>query len=97
MTYNELVGLLQNAGNSTRCNELKTWLEATGFTVRDGKRGNHKIFTHDGLKDAGFYSSDYDCGHGRNPTIKKPYLTKILNHVVRKYEMDLRRFLGEEL
>lgn len=97
MGYDELVGLLESAGNSTQCNELKGWLEAAGFAVRDGKKGNHKVFKHDGLKDAGFYSSNYDCGHGRNPIIKKPYITKILNHVIRKYEMELRKYLGEKL
>ena len=97
MDYDELVRLLRNAGNDTRCDELKGWLEATGFAVRDGKKGNHKIFIHNGLRDAGFFASGYDCGHGRNPSVKKPYLTKILNHVVRRYEMELRRFLGEEL
>lgn len=97
MDFNELVSFLNNAGNNTRCDELKGWLEATGFTVRDGKKGNHKIFIHNGLRDAGFFSSSYDCGHGKNPSVKKPYITKILNQVVLKYETELRRFLGEDV
>lgn len=71
------------------CLNRLAWL---GFAVRDGKRGGHKIFTHPNLYN--FYSSSYNCGHGRNPEIKPAYITNILN-ILDTYDTELREFLGK--
>jgi len=93
MVYDELVELLSNAGNKTRCSDLVSWLERAGFKVKKGKRGNHFTFTHDKIN--GFTTSDFNCGHGKNPYVKKPYITKILNHIVKQYESELREYLSK--
>lgn len=93
MTYNELKANLQSAGNSTRCKDLKKWLEATGFTVTR-KGGNHHTVTHTGLPS--FHASGYDCGHGKNPQVNMPYIKKMLK-LVKLHEDDLREYLGETI
>lgn len=50
-------------------------LEGLGFSVKDDKRGGHKVFTHDGIQS--FRTGSYNCEHGRNPEIKRPYIPKI--------------------
>ena len=81
---------LSQAGASMRCAELTRLLEALGFEVRDGGRGGHKVFVHDHL--ATFHSGSYNCEHGRNPEIKRPYIKKVLR-ILRQYEAELRDHL----
>lgn len=75
-----------------RCAEMTRLLEGLGFEVRDGERGGHKVFSHRGIE--GFLSGGYDCGHGRNPEIKRAYVRKVLN-ILRQYEAELTRYLEE--
>lgn len=84
---------LTGAGASVRCRELAGLLEGLGFTVRDGKRGGHKVFVHAGLAD--FKSGGYNCDHGRDPEIKRPYIKKVLQ-ILRHYEAELSRYLENE-
>lgn len=77
---------------SIRCSELGASLESLGFTVRDGNKGGHKVYTHPELN--GFYSGAYNCGHGKNPEIKPAYISKILK-ILDAYDADLRKCLGE--
>ena len=88
--YETAVRTLEDSGASMRCSELTDLLESLGFTVRDGKLGGHKVFVHDGLPD--FKSGSYNCDHGRNPQIKRPYITKVLR-VLREHEDDIKKFL----
>jgi hypothetical protein len=68
-------------------------LEQLGFSVRDGKRGGHKIFTHIGLPL--FTSGGFNCGHGKNPEIKPAYIVKVIC-VLEQYEADLLVFLEDK-
>lgn len=70
------------------CKEVIETLIALGFEVRNGSRGGHKIFTHDQLPN--FYSSSFDCGHGKNPVLKKAYISALIR-TLRKYESELDR------
>lgn len=88
--YDQVVKALGAAKASTSCSELTDQLTSLGFEVRDGKRGGHKVFIHDGLPS--FTSSSYDCNHGRNPQIKLPYIVKVLR-VLREHETELKSFL----
>lgn len=83
---------LKSGRTSMRCAELGKLLESLGFYVRDGERGGHKMFFHDHL--AGFVSSSYDCGHGRNLEIKPAYISNVLR-ILRQYDADLTRYLEE--
>jgi hypothetical protein len=87
--YTELSG----AGASMRCAALGKLLESLGFEVRDGKRGGHKIFVHEGIP--GFTSSSYNCDHGKNPEIKRPYIKNVLR-TLKQYEAELNRYLEEQ-
>ena len=75
-----------------RCTELIGLLISLGFEIRNGKLGSHKVFFHEGLPE--FHSGSYNCEHGRNPQIKRPYIIKILR-ILREHESELKRFLGE--
>lgn len=81
---------LASAGASMRCTEVTRLLEGLGFEVRDGRRGGHKVFVHEHI--AGFISGSYNCEHGRNPEIKRPYIRKVLG-ILRQYEAELSRHL----
>lgn len=93
MNYDELVHSLESAGNNTRCIDLIRWLEAAGFVVKKGNNGNHYTFTHPGIKSSGFTTSNFACEHGGRPNVKKRYIRKVLNQVIKKYEPELREFL----
>lgn len=91
----EVVEKLQSAGASMRCAEVKNLLEEIGFEVRDGKKAGHKLVRHPRLSAAsGFTSTSYTCGHGKNPEVKRVYITKLRN-LIRKYEPELRKINGE--
>ncbi len=75
------------------CDDVKRILEGLGFEVRDGSKGGHKIFVHAGLPS--FYSSSFNCGHGKNPEIKPSYISKIVN-ILKQYNDELEEFLGEK-
>lgn len=75
-----------------RCAEMTSLLKSLGFDVRDGSRGGHKVFVHDGIQ--GFTSGSYNCDHGRNPEIKRAYIRKVLV-ILRQYEAELTRYLEE--
>lgn len=81
---------LDSAGASMRCKELTKLLENLGFSVKDGKRGGHKVFPHDGIQS--FRTGSYNCEHGRNPEIKRPYIKKV-RRLLEQYEADLTRYL----
>ncbi len=84
---------LSQAGASMRCQELCRHLESLGFEVRSGKRGGHKVITHSGIP--GFLSASFNCDHGKNPEIKRPYIIQVVK-VLRKYEQELRALLEEQ-
>jgi len=81
---------LQESAGNLRCSEVKQILEELGFRVRDGKKGGHKLYTHPRIKE--FFGSSYNCGHGSNPEVKKPYIRKILR-VLDTYESEIRDYL----
>ncbi len=95
MDYAQLVENLTSAGNETRCDTLKEWLEVVGFTVKKGRKGNHHVLTHSGIPS--FTSTGFDCGHGKNSCVKRPYIRAILNHVVKMHEDELRAYLKENV
>ena len=84
--YTHVVDTLERGSSGIRCKELTKLLKGLGFEVKDGKRGGHKLFFHDEI--ASFQSSSFNCGHGRDPVVKKVYVNKILN-VIKQYENEL--------
>lgn len=91
--FDEVIRELDQAGASMRCSELTTLLVTLGFEVKDGKRGGHKVFTHDGLPD--FRSGAYNCDHGKNPEIKRPYINKVKG-TLRRHETSIRAYLKKQ-
>ena len=84
--YTHVVDTLEGNLSGIRCKELTELLKGLGFEVRDGKRGGHKLFFHDGI--AAFKSGSYNCGHGKNPIVQKVYVKKVLN-LLKQYENEL--------
>jgi len=84
--YTDTVARLKAAGASMRCNEVTALLKGLGFEVKNGKRGGHKVYTHRHIE--AFKSSSYNCKHGKNPEIKRPYIKNIIK-VLEKYEQEL--------
>lgn len=71
-----------------RCKEICAGLIHLGFTIRDGRRGGHKIVSHSGLKE--FMGTDFDGGHGANELVKPRYVDKLLR-VIKDWADDLER------
>ena len=85
--FDQAIAALESAGAAMRCSELTALLQSLGFVVRDGQKGGHKVFFHDQLPN--FHSGSFNCDHGRNPQIKRPYIKKVIR-VLREHESDLK-------
>jgi predicted RNA binding protein YcfA (HicA-like mRNA interferase family) len=83
---------LQAGKGNLCCSDVIKILTSLGFQVRDGKKGGHKIYTHDGIAD--FNSSSFNCGHGKNPEIKQPYIVNIMR-VIKLNGVALNDYLKE--
>jgi hypothetical protein len=86
----QAVRKLSSTGASMRCADLSRILEGLGFRVGEGKSPGHKVFTHPHIP--GFYTGSYNCGHGRNPQVKRAYITKVLR-TLRQFEAELSNYL----
>ena len=84
---------LFQSNRALRCKDVVSELEKLGFEVRDGKRGGHKVYVHDGLSE--FHSSSFNCDHGKNPQIKPAYLKQVAK-VLKTYEQELKEFLAQK-
>ncbi len=91
MSYDSVKSLFEKRG-ILKCSEIVTGLESLGFTVKEGKSPNHKIFEHDELPE--FTTGSFNCGHGKNGEVKSPYIRKILK-ALRDYEEELKALQGE--
>lgn len=91
--FDEVMSELNQAGASMRCSKLTTLLITLGFAVKDGRKGGHKVFTHDHIP--GFSSSSYNCDHGKNPEIKRPYINNV-KRTLRQHETAIRAYLKEK-
>ena len=88
--YTKVITAFRNAGATMRCKEAKALLTELDFKVKDGKRGGHKVFTHQHIQS--FMSGSLNCDHGKNPEIKRPYIQKIIKILV-QYEQELIDYL----
>lgn len=92
MTVSKTITELKRKKASLRCNDVKQILESLGFTVRDGKRGGHKVFTHTHLTD--FEGGSFNCDHGKNPQIKPAYIQRIVK-LLEQYKVELAELGGD--
>ncbi len=76
VTYDLAIKRLRQSKANITCQELVGLLEDLGYEVREGRRGNHRTFTHPELTD--WTGGNFDCGHGRNPPILPVYIGKII-------------------
>lgn len=70
--YQAVLAYLGSNLTSTKCDKLVKLLGSLGYAVRKGSSGNHHSYSHPDMKS--FYGSNFDCGHGKNPTIKERYI-----------------------
>ena len=91
--FDKVMKELDQAGASMRCGELTNLLISLDFEVKSGKLGGHKVYTHDGLP--GFYSDSFNCDHGKNPEIKRPYINKV-KRTLRQHEASIRTYLKKQ-
>jgi len=90
---NETIRNLKASKSNIRCADMKGYLKSLGFEVRNGKKGGHKLYFHDGI--SGFISGSYNCGHGKNPEIKPAYVGKLIT-MLEHYKSELIKYFGEE-
>jgi hypothetical protein len=81
---------------STRCTDLVQMLESRGLVVTNRASGNHRVYYNPALsRISHFKTANFDCGHGRNSEVKAQYVRNVLR-VLRMYETEIRKTLGEE-
>lgn len=88
--YTDVMRALNNAGASMRCKQVTALLKDLGFETKDGRRGGHKVYTHQYIQS--FTSGSYNCEHGKNPEIKRAYIKNVVK-VLEKYEQELIEYL----
>lgn len=88
--FDDLLRQLSEAGASMRCSELTKILEQFGFVVRDGRLGGHKLYSHPGIP--GFTGGSFNCGHGRNPEIKRSYI-RDARKIVEEFRDEIKDYL----
>lgn len=82
---------LRAAGANLRCDDVVKLLSGLGFQIKGGRRKpGHKIVTHPGIKS--FTTASFNCGHGKNPEIKPPYIKNMIK-VLTDYEAELVDYL----
>jgi hypothetical protein len=86
-----VIDTLNSGKGNLCCKDVIKLLRSLDFEVRDGKKGGHKIYTHNGLTE--FYSASFNCGHGKNPEIKPAYIGKIVR-IIETYQDSLIQYLS---
>ena len=82
---------LSTAGANLRCDDVVSLLSSLGFVVKGSRRKpGHKNVTHPGV--ASFTTASFNCGHGKNPEIKRPYIKNMIK-VLTDYEAELIAYL----
>lgn len=84
---------LLDSNHAFKCKELGQLLETLGCRIKDCKSPGHKQVFHDGIEE--FYSVSYNCGHGKNPEIKRSYIRNISRHL-KSLRPQLLQYLDEE-
>lgn len=92
LDYDSAYERLKVSAGNLRCNDVCSILSALGFVVRDAKSGGHKTYIHIAISNI---NGNYNCGHGKDPQVKKPYIMKILD-VLEKNENDIKRYLDKK-
>lgn len=77
MSIDEAIELLQARKGSVRCGELVATLRSLGFVVESrAKSPSHYTFYHRTRGRTIF--GNFNCGHGKNPVPKAPYITNVI-------------------
>jgi hypothetical protein len=78
--YEAAISNIPVSGKNVTCSDITKILKSLGYTVRNGKRGGHKVFFNDSVP--GFSGSGYNCGHGRDPILKRGYVVRIRQELI---------------
>ena len=88
MSVQDAIDELNSTGANLRCKRLVKMLESLGFVVKSKKSGGHKSFMHPDIRH--FHGGNFDCGHGRDPEVKKVYIG-IVKNILITYQHDLEQ------
>lgn len=92
LTYDTAINSLTSGKSTTDCSDLIKYLESLGYEVDKCKSGNHYTFTNVFLN---YYGGNFDCGHGRNPSVLPIYISKVIK-VLKKHREELKELNKEE-
>jgi hypothetical protein len=82
----KVIQYLNSNKTNLRCNDVRDVLEDFGFTVKEGKKGNHRRYMHREIPE--FRGANYDCGHGKNSKVLPRYIENVVK-VLNKYEQEI--------
>lgn len=92
LDYDAALGRLKGSAANLRCSEVRDILSGLGFKIKDGKKSpGHKMYSHPFIRD--FFGGDYNCGHGKDPQVKRTYIGNIIN-VLEELEHDIKKYLS---
>jgi hypothetical protein len=91
--YDLVVSELRQRKGSIRRNELIVHLESLGFRVKLGSSGKHYSYIHPEF--TVFPCGTFNGEHGRDDLVKFTYILDVVR-LLRKYESEIRDFLGEK-
>jgi hypothetical protein len=92
VTYDAAIASLVSGKNTTDCNTVLRYLKELGYEVDKCAGGNHYTFTNVRLD---YYGGNFDCGHGRNPSVLPVYISKIIK-VLKKHKDEIKELNKEE-
>lgn len=90
MSYDQVVTKIKGAGASMRCSKLSSLLKSLGFEIRGGDGPGHKVFKHPSIPS--FHGGSFNCGHGKNPEVKRCYLRNIGKNLD-EFEDEIKEYL----
>ncbi len=76
LMYDSALQTLRQRRATISCNELIRLLTDLGYEVVKRNSGKHHTFNHPKID--GWIGGNFDCGHGRNPSILPAYINKII-------------------
>jgi hypothetical protein len=88
VTYDSVIKKLRQSRANIACEELVRLLTKLGYQVREGRRGNHRVFTLAALPN--WPGGNFDCGHGRNPPVLPAYITNVAK-ILEQHQTEIER------
>lgn len=90
--FDKTLERMRQSPTNWRCAELVKALEALGFLVREGSKGNHYVATHRGHATC---RCNFNGGHGAHPKLLSRYVKQVCQ-VLLQFEEEIKAWISEQ-